>query len=233
MTQGGNLPGSDAAEVARFDALAAEWWDPRGPMRELHRMNPLRTRWILDRVPARPLRWLDVGCGAGLAAEVFARAGHAVTGIDAAPAVIAAARTHAGVLAVDYRVATTGVLRSGGERFDVVTALEVIEHVADQPGFVAELAGLLAPGGQVFLSTLNRTPESFVAAKVGAEWVLRLLPAGTHDWRRFVPPTELGRWMRAAGVVVSDGTGMGRGVTGWRATAGMAVNYLMAGRRGG
>jgi 2-polyprenyl-6-hydroxyphenyl methylase/3-demethylubiquinone-9 3-methyltransferase len=250
------------AEVARFDALAARWWDPDGPMRPLHRMNPARIGWIAARIAAAfpapaGLRLLDVGCGAGLAAEALAALGFDVLGIDAAPGPIAAAVAHlaqagpdrrpdqhpgqpsggeaamtGGALKLAYRMAAPEALLAEGLRFPIVTALEVIEHAADPGGFVATLAGLLAPGGLLVLSTLNRTAASFAAAKIGAEYLLRWLPIGTHDWRRFVTPAELGALVRGAGLRVSDVTGLapaGLGA-GWRTGAGTGVNYLLAAR---
>lgn len=233
------LPQSRAAtaEVRKFDALADRWWDPAGPMRELHRMNPLRTRWIGERIAARfgegGVRLLDVGCGAGIASEVFARGGHAVTGIDAAPAAIQAARDHAagGGLTVAYRVAETTALLADGETFQVVTALEVIEHVPDPGAFLRDLARLVAPGGLVFVSTINRTPRSFATAIVGAEYLARLLPRGTHDWRRFLTPAELSRHFRAAGLRLSDIAGMTPNLAArtWRESRDTQVNYIAMG----
>lgn len=224
------------SEIARFDAMAADWWDPDGPMRPLHRMNKLRTAWIGERIGRRfgtsGVGLLDIGCGAGIASEAFARQGHDVLGLDAAGAAIAAARTHAAGHAwrLDYREGTAEELRAEGRRFPVITALEVIEHVADQPGFMRLLADLLEPGGLLFLSTLNRTPRSFLVAKLGAEYVLRWLPVGTHDWRRFVTPAELGAMARAAGLRLSDAAGMTlnpmRGS--WVASRDLAVNYIVA-----
>ncbi len=225
-----------AAEVARFDALAARWWDPRGPMRPLHAMNPLRLGWIDARIHARfgasGARVLDVGCGAGLAAEGLARRGHTVLGIDAASEALAAARAHAEGkgLSVVYREAAAEDLLAEGVHFPVITALEVIEHVPNPAAFLATLAALLAPGGKLFVSTLNRTPQSFLAAKVGAEYVLRWLPIGTHDWRKFITPAELDDMLRRVGLRVSDITGLvADPLTGrWSVSRNLSVNYLVA-----
>ena len=221
-----------AAEVARFDALAGRWWDPDGPMRPLHRMNPLRVGWIDARLRARfggGVAVLDVGCGAGLAAEALAKRGHEVLGIDAAGEALGAARAHAQGrgLPLAYREATAEALLAVGARFPAFTALEVIEHVADPAAFVATLARLLAPGGLLFVSTLNRTRRSFLTAKVGAEYVLRLLPVGTHEHRRFVTPVELGGYLRAAGLRLADISGMAPDLRGgWRTTRDVGVNYI-------
>jgi 2-polyprenyl-6-hydroxyphenyl methylase / 3-demethylubiquinone-9 3-methyltransferase len=225
-----------AEEVLRFDALASRWWDPEGPMRPLHGMNPLRTRWIAERVrrrhpELRGLRLLDVGCGGGLAAEALARQGLEVLGLDASAEVIAAARAHgAGQnLPLTYRVGAVEDLAAEGLRFPVVTVLEVIEHVARPQAFLAVLGQLTEPGGMLFLSTLNRTARSFLAAKIGAEYVLRWLPIGTHDWRKFIAPAELGRGLRQVGFRVEEVAGMVREpVSGrWKTSRDLSVNYIV------
>jgi len=220
-----------AEEVRRFDALAARWWDPDGPMRPLHRMNPARIDWIVERLGgARQV--LDVGCGAGIAAEALARRGFEVLGIDAAAETIAVAVRHAAGMegAPAYRVATAEELLAEGRRFPAIVALEVIEHVVEPAAFLMVLAGLLEPGGRLFLSTLNRTQRSFLAAKVGAEYLMRWLPVGTHDWRRFIKPAELAVMLREAGLRVTDMAGLApdplRG--GWRCVRDTSVNYIVA-----
>lgn len=223
------------SEVARFDRLARQWWDRRGPMQVLHNMNPCRISWIADRLPPGPLRVLDVGCGGGVAAEALARLGHDVLGIDAAPEAVAVARAHAqaGGLAVAYAVTTAEALRAEGRMFDAVVALEVIEHVSNPGGFARSLAALTRPGGRVFVSTLNRTARSFGVAILGAEYLARLLPRGTHDWRRFVMPEELAALLRTAGLRIDDTTGLAPDLTGggWRPTRDLGVNYLVAATR--
>ena len=226
------------AEVARFDALAQRWWDPRGPMAPLHAMNPLRVGWVDKHVRdafGRNVRLLDVGCGAGLAAEALAKCGHDVTGIDAAPEVIAAATAHADGqnLQLAYRVATAEALLAEGARFEAITSLEVLEHVADPTAFVRTLAQMLSEGGVMVLSTLNRTRRSYLTAKLGAEYVLRMLPVGTHDWSKFLTPAEVAGMLRAAGLRVTDLAGMGFSPLNgrWKLTRDTAVNYIMAARR--
>lgn len=239
----------DNAEVAKFQAMAAEWWDPAGKFKPLHMLNPVRLDYIATQVAAelgrdrkglRPfegLRLLDIGCGGGLVAEPMARLGAGVTGADAAEGNIAVARIHAAQsgLDIDYRATTAEALLEGGERFDVVLALEIVEHVADPAEFIATCAGLLRPGGLLIASTLNRTPQSFAAAILGAEWVMRWLPRGTHDWRRFIRPDELAAMFEGAGLGVVDRAGMVFSplAWGWSLSArDLSVNYLMTAVRG-
>ena len=230
-----------ANEILRFDALAARWWDPRGPMAPLHAMNPLRCEWIAAQLARNAGRAaedlsaisvLDVGCGAGLASEWLAGRGAIVTGLDAAGEALAAARAHAAAsgLHIDYR---TGQPEDLSGSWDAVLALEVIEHVAERQFFLDALGRLVKPGGLVVLSTLNRTARSFLFAKLGAEYLLRWLPRGTHDWRMFVTPAELGAGLRAAGLRVTGVCGMGFDpLSGrWRATRDLAVNYLIVAER--
>jgi 2-polyprenyl-6-hydroxyphenyl methylase/3-demethylubiquinone-9 3-methyltransferase len=212
----------DPEEVEKFAALSATWWDSDGPFRPLHRLNPVRLRFIRDRLtahfgrdvqslkPLKGLRIVDIGCGGGLLAEPLTRLGAAVTGIDATDKNIGVARSHAGEsgLSIDYRVISAEALLESGERFDVVLNMEVIEHVADVDAFLSASAGLVRDGGMMFMATLNRTPKSFALAIVGAEYILRWLPKGTHDWKRFVRPSELAAGLRAAGMNVMDFTGV-------------------------
>ena len=238
----------DAGEVAKFQAMAAEWWDPAGKFKPLHMLNPVRLDYITGQIAAefgrdrrslRPfegLRLLDIGCGGGLVAEPMARLGAAVTGADAAAENIEVARVHAAQadLSIDYRATTAEAILAEGARFDVVLALEIVEHVADPQEFITTCARLLRPGGLLIASTLNRTPQSFAAAIVGAEWIMRWLPRGTHEWSRFLRPTELGAMFDAAGVRVVDRSGMVFNPLGWSwslSKRDLSVNYLMTGVR--
>ena len=218
-------------EVGKFDRLAPRWWDPNGPMKPLHRMNPARIGWIETLLPS-PTRILDIGCGAGLAAEALAKHGHTVLGIDAANEAIEAAKTHAEGQDLDltYRTCLAEDVLAEGHHFPVITALEVIEHVPDPSAFVQVLAQLLEPGGRLILSTLNRTKRSWIVGKFGAEYVLRMLPVGTHDWKAFITPAELAAMLRSAGLRPGPTTGLlADPLTGqWRTGRDMAVNYMIA-----
>jgi 2-polyprenyl-6-hydroxyphenyl methylase/3-demethylubiquinone-9 3-methyltransferase len=232
----------DPAEVAKFRAMADAWWDPSGKFRPLHRLNPVRIAYLRDRAVAhfgrdpkslRPLaglRLLDIGCGGGLMAEPMARLGAAVVGIDAGARNVAVAKLHAeqSGLAIDYRVATAEALAGGDERFDIVLNLEVVEHVADPAAFLGATVGLVAPGGLMVLATLNRTAKSFALAIVGAEYLLGWLPRGTHDWRRFLRPSELARLLRPHRAAIVDLVGVSYDPLAdeWRTGRDLDVNYM-------
>lgn len=241
---------ADPAEVARFDRLASDWWDPNGPMRPLHQINPVRLAFIRDqacrhfgRDPAGPfaldgLSALDVGCGAGLLSEPLARLGADVTGLDPAGETIALAARHAEAagLAIAYRTEPVETLAASGRRFDLVLAMEVVEHVRNVDAFLRACADAVAPGGLLLLSTINRTLRSFALAIVGAEYVLRWLPRGTHDWDRFVTPAELRHAVEAAGLEKVRTRGMVYDPLNreWRLSRDTAVNYLaVAAKPGG
>lgn len=235
------------AEVARFDALGDSWWDANGPMAPLHRLTPIRVAWARDCAvrhfrreadagsPLAGLETLDVGCGAGLFAEPLARLGGDVLGIDPAPASIRAARRHADETGarLAYRVATVEEVAAEPRRFDIVSAMEVVEHVADPARFVAFAASLLKPGGLLLSSTLNRTLKSFVLAIVGVEYVLRWLEPGTHRWEQFVTPEEFSFAARAAGLKVMERRGVAYDPLRrtWRLSDDLSVNYLFAAKK--
>jgi 2-polyprenyl-6-hydroxyphenyl methylase / 3-demethylubiquinone-9 3-methyltransferase len=225
-------PNVDSAEIAKFDALAARWWDPGGDFRPLHEINPLRLDYIRQRAPLSGTKVLDIGCGGGILAESMASAGAEVTGIDMADRPLAVARLHmheSGVK-VEYRQTTAETLadEQPGE-FDTVTCLEMLEHVPSPSAIIAAAHDLVRPGGNVFFSTINRTAKSFAFAIVGAEYILRLLPAGTHAYEKFIRPSELEAWARAAGLELQDSIGMHYNpLTGeYRLGPGLEVNYLM------
>lgn len=241
-------PSIDAAEVAKFSAMAQEWWDPTGKFRPLHKFNPVRLNYIrglaeaqfgLDPRARRPLEGLtllDIGCGGGLVSEPMARLGAKVTGIDASEANIKTALTHAreNGLDIDYRAGTAEALIEAGEGpFDIVLNLEVVEHVADPAGFLRDTASLVAPGGFMLAATLNRTPKAFALAIVGAEYVLGWLPRGTHDFSKFLRPRELREPMEAAGLDVRGPQGVSYSpfADAWRLSDDAAVNYMMTGTR--
>lgn len=238
----GDAPSVDADEVANFEAMAESWWDPEGLFKPLHKINPIRLSYIettlgdhfdLDMTAKRPLsglRILDVGCGGGLVCEPLARLGAKILGIDPSEKNIHIASAHAAKsdLALDYRFITAEELAAGGHRFDAVLALEVVEHVADLTSFLAACGDLVAAGGPLIFSTISRTPKAFLAAIVGAEYVLRWLPRGTHDWRKFLKPSELARHLRTAGFEVRDLKGMSYNpfVQRWSLSNDLSVNYL-------
>lgn len=202
---------ADGGEIGKFDALAARFWDPHGEFRPLHLLNPVRTKFVAERAPLAGARVLDVGCGGGLLCEALARAGASVTGIDLAPGMIEVARLHATdqALQIDYRVAPAeSLLETAAGTFDIVTSMEMLEHVPDPRQMTASLAQLVRPGGQVFLSTLNRNLKSFLLAIVGAEYVLGLIPRGTHEYERLIRPSELAQWARAAGLTLREIAGI-------------------------
>lgn len=238
-------PSVDPGEVARFKAIAERWWDPEGSFRPLHQLNPVRIAYVRDQVagrlgrepdaprPLAGLKLLDIGCGGGLIAEPMTRLGASVTGIDVVERNIEVARLHAAQsgLGIDYRHEPAEALAARGERFDVVLALEVVEHVADLPAFLATCAALLQPGGALFVATLNRTPQSFAFGIVAAEYVLGLLPRGTHRWSKFVRPSELVRELGRAGIRVErlDGVSYDPLRGRFALSRKLAVNYMAYG----
>ena len=228
MNTAGN---ADRAELAKFDALAARFWDSHGDFRPLHLLNPVRLEFIAARAPLAGQRVLDVGCGGGLLTESLARAGAQVTGIDLAPGMIEVARLHAAEsgLVIDYRFASAEELaRESAGRFAVVTCMEMLEHVPDPAAMVVTLARLLCPGGALFVSTLNRNLKSFLLAIVGAEYLLRVIPRGTHEYERLIVPSELARWARSAGLTLAELAGIEfNPLTGHAAlSADVSVNYM-------
>jgi 2-polyprenyl-6-hydroxyphenyl methylase / 3-demethylubiquinone-9 3-methyltransferase len=239
-----SLRGSvEDAEVAKFSAIAAQWWDPAGKFGVLHKFNPVRlayireqaTAWLgLDPVALRPftgLRLLDIGCGGGLLSEPMARLGAEVVGIDPSDRNIKTASVHAAEqeLAIDYRVATAEELAAAGERFDLILNMEVIEHVRNPDRFLADCSRMLKPRGVMVVATINRTFRSFALAIIGAEYVLGWLPKGTHQWEKFITPAELEAWIKAAGLAVRaiDGVIFNPLTMGWSRSSDVAVNYML------
>jgi 2-polyprenyl-6-hydroxyphenyl methylase/3-demethylubiquinone-9 3-methyltransferase len=198
---------ADPAELEKFNALAHRWWDPEGEFRPLHDINPLRLEWIAEHAPLDGARVLDVGCGGGILAEAMARRGARVTGIDLSEKALRVAELHLHESKLDIRYEMAAVDDFTGE-FDVITCMELLEHVPEPAGMVAACARLVRPGGKVFFSTINRNPKAYLFAVVGAEYVLGLLPKGTHDYARFIKPSELARWTRAAALRTDELIGM-------------------------
>ncbi len=235
----------DAGEVAKFEAMAAEWWDPEGKFKPLHMLNPCRLGYITAQIaaefgrnlaeplPFKGLRILDIGCGGGLLSEPMARLGADVMGADAAPRNIPVAAAHArqSGLTIDYRHTTAEALAEAGEQFDVVLNMEVVEHVADPQGYLTACQQLLKPGGLMICSTLNRNAKSFMMAIIGAEWVMRWLPKGTHEWQKFITPDELFTLIRGAGLTPVDRKGMVFNPLGWSwslSDRDLSCNYVTA-----
>lgn len=209
--EGAAAANADRSELAKFEASSARFWDPHGEFRPLHLLNPVRMHFIATRTPLAGARVLDVGCGGGLLAEALAREGATVTAIDLSPGMIEVARLHAAesALAIDYRVAAAEDLaQSAPESFDAVTCMEMLEHVPQPQGMVATLARLLRPGGALFVSTLNRNLRSFLLAIIAGEYLLNLIPRGTHEYERLIRPAELARWARAAGLSLRELSGI-------------------------
>ncbi len=237
----------DSDEIAKFSAMADEWWDPAGKFMPLHKFNPVRLTYIRDWAirhfrrneaemrPLEGLRVLDIGCGGGLLTEPLTRLGASVTGIDAGGRNIGVARLHAERmgLAIDYRETTSEALSAEGLRFDIVLNMEVVEHVANVPLYIKSCADLTADGGLLFSATINRTARALAFAKFAAEYVLRWLPPGTHDWSKFITPDELKTLLRRNGLSILDETGVVYHPLGdeWRKSRDMGINYMvLAGR---
>ncbi len=229
----------DAQELAKFSELAHRWWDPHSEFRPLHQINPLRLDWIQSLAPLRGKAVLDVGCGGGILAEAMAVAGAQVLGIDLASKPLGVARLHAmesGVQGLEYQeIAAEALATQRAASFDVVTCMEMLEHVPDPASVVNACATLVKPGGWIFFSTLNRNAKAFVFAIVGAEYVLGLLPKGTHEYARFIKPSELARWGRDAGLTLAASRGLEYNplTKRYKLSGDTSVNYLLATRRGG
>lgn len=232
-TQGSNFSQS---ELDKFDELAQRWWDPAGPQKALHALNPARLGYVAERTTLADASVLDVGCGAGLLSEAMAQAGARVTAIDLAPNLLKVARLHGleSDIKVDYRETSVESLADASPAtFDAVTCMEMLEHVPDPASIIEACARLLKPGGRLFISTLNRTPAAFALAIVGAEYLARLLPKGTHQYRDFIKPSELAGWLRTAGLELEDVSGLR--YEPWRNSARVVsrtnINYLACARK--
>jgi 2-polyprenyl-6-hydroxyphenyl methylase/3-demethylubiquinone-9 3-methyltransferase len=246
-TPGPQAGSVDPAEIAKFAAMAAQWWDPAGKFAPLHKFNPVRLSFIRDQAAAhygrdcrsvRPfdgLSLLDIGCGGGLLSEPMSRLGFAVTGADASEKNIGTAKAHAAQtgLAIDYRATTAEALAAQGLQFDVVLNMEVVEHVADVPAYLAACTQLVKPGGLMFVATLNKTLKSLALAKIGAEYVLNWLPHGTHDWNRFIAPSELQAVLEKTGLTIlkTQGVSFDPLRWDWRLSDDVDVNYMLIARR--
>ncbi len=236
MTASSGTPNFRQSELDKFAELANRWWDPEGPQKPLHALNPVRLGYVAGRCPLAGKRVLDVGCGGGLLSEAMARAGADVTALDLAADLVRVARLHAleSGVSVDYRVQAVEALADEAPgSFDAVTCMEMLEHVPDPGAIISACARLLRPGGWLFVSTLNRTPAAFALAIVGAEYVARLLPRGTHQYRDFIRPSELAAWLRESGLGLEDVSGLA--YEPWANRARLSprtgVNYLAAARR--
>jgi 2-polyprenyl-6-hydroxyphenyl methylase/3-demethylubiquinone-9 3-methyltransferase len=228
---GASTRNADPAELAKFASLAQSWWDPAGPSKPLHELNPLRLRYVENAVGLRDAQVLDVGCGGGILSEAMARSGARVIGIDLSQAVLDVAELHAleGKLAIEYRAISAEELAAARPgSFDLVTCMEMLEHVPDPAAALAALAALVKPGGHVIISTLNRKPMAFAVAIIGAEYIARMLPRGTHEYLKFIKPSELARWGRAAGLNLLDLTGITYNplTRAFRLSANTDINYL-------
>ncbi len=251
MTDAAKAKSVDPEEIANFAAMADEWWDEKGKFRPLHKFNPIRIGYIRDKVidhfgiknadgvaqlkPLKGLRLLDIGCGGGLLSEPMARLGAEVVAADASETNINVASLHSekGGLDIDYRHTTAEELAASGEQFDIILNMEVIEHVADLEGFAAACCQMLKPGGIMFVATLNRTLKSYALAIVGAEYVLRWLPRGTHNWKKFLKPSEVVHLLRGNGLSILDMAGATYNPLSdsWRISRDLDVNYMLCATR--